>query len=70
MGAFQNSRSIGQQTSILFHCSIAIQAYLKTGRKTEADISLAELKKINPNAPTISEIEKQLSQPEKTIQPQ
>lgn len=47
-----------------------IQAYLKTGRKTEADISLAELKKINPNAPTISEIEKQLSQPEKTIQPQ
>ena len=47
-----------------------IQAYLKTGKRVEAENSLAELKKINPNAPSLAEIEKQISQPENIVQPQ
>lgn len=47
-----------------------IQAYLKTGKKSEAENSLAQLKKINPNAPSLDEIEKQISQSGNINQPQ
>jgi tetratricopeptide (TPR) repeat protein len=46
------------------------QAFLKTGKKTEAENTLAELKKINPNAPTLAEVETQISQAGNTPQTQ
>jgi tetratricopeptide (TPR) repeat protein len=45
-----------------------IQAYLKTGKKSEAENYLAQLKQINPNAPSLSEIETQVSQTNKILQ--
>ena len=47
-----------------------IQGYLKTGKKSEAENSLTQLKKINPNAPSLEEIEQQISQSENKKQPQ
>jgi tetratricopeptide (TPR) repeat protein len=47
-----------------------IQAYLKTGKKAEAENYLARLKQINPNAPSLSEIETQVSQTDNILQQQ
>ena len=47
-----------------------IQAYLKTGKKQEAENYLAKLKQINPNAPTLSEIEAQTAQTNNNLQQQ
>lgn len=47
-----------------------IQAYLKTGKKQEAENYLAMLKQINPNAPTLSEIEAQTAQTNNNLQQQ
>ena len=45
-----------------------IQAYLKTGKKQEAENYLDRLKQINPNAPSLSEIENQASQTKNILQ--
>ena len=47
-----------------------IQAYLKAGKKGEAENYLAQLKQINPNAPSLSEIETQTSQTDNILQQQ
>ena len=47
-----------------------IQAYLKTGEKQEAENYLAKLKQINPNAPSLSEIEAQSAQTNNNLQQQ
>lgn len=47
-----------------------IQAYLKNGKRTEAEDYLAQLKQINPNAPSLSEIETQMTQTNNTLQMQ
>ena len=47
-----------------------IQAFLKTGKKKDAENYLARLKQINPNAPSLSEIETQMSQTNNILQQQ
>ena len=44
------------------------QALIKTGKRAEAENVLAELGKINPNAPSLAEIEAQIKQSENPIQ--
>ncbi len=45
-----------------------IQAYLKTGKKQEAENNLAKLKQINPNSPSLSEIQTQITQTNNILQ--
>lgn len=47
-----------------------IQAFLKTGKKGEAENYLARLKQINPNAPSLSEIETLVSQTDNILKQQ
>lgn len=47
-----------------------IQAFLKTGKKQDAENYLAKLKQIDPNAPSLSEIEVQTAQTNNNLQQQ